>query len=137
METRQATYLAYRSIGIKPPEDFNVRPWQEWCSPEAHKAKGEVIHGFILNHAKPLQLLDVWQANGRGTILTNASPEAVAAVRARFGLLESADIRSGMKSEDKAMWLGAQPRHGIYFDDSKKTIDLVAERTKWHTVWVQ
>ena len=137
VETRYANLMAYKSLGIKPPEDFNVRPWQEWCTKEAHDAKGRIIKNFILNYAKPLQLLDVWQANGRGVILTNASHEAVDAIRERFGVLATADIWIGMNSQEKVRWLAAQPRHGIYFDDSQKTINLVKEHTKWHTVLVR
>lgn len=137
INTRQANYLAYKSLGINPPDDFHVRPWQEWCTQEAHDAKGRVIDGFILNHAKPLQLLDVWEANGRGTILTNSSWEAVEAIRRRFPQLADAGIHHEINSEGKTWWLAIQPTAGVYFDDSEKTINRVREMTEWTAVLVR
>lgn len=137
METQQANRLAYKSLGITPPDDFNVRPWQEWCSEAAHTAKGRVLHQFILNHARPLQLLNVWDANGRGVILTNASDEAVAAIRVKFPILADARIETKMRTESKSWWLAIQPLAGVYFDDSQKTIDRVREMTEWTAVLVR
>lgn len=137
VETRKANYLAYKSLGINPPEDFHVRPWQEWCSQEAHDEKGRIIGRFILNHARPLQLLSVWEANGRGPILTNASPEAIAGIRATFSQLADANIKGGMRSYEKTAWLRVYAPTGVYFDDSEKTVALVKEETRWTAVLVR
>lgn len=137
METRKANYLAYKSLGITPPDDFHVRPWQEWCSKEIHDAKGAIISGFILNHAKSLQLLDIWDANGRGQILTNASEEAIEGIRNAFPQLAHANIKGGMRSYEKTAWLRVYAPTGIYFDDSEKTVALVKEETRWTPVLVR
>lgn len=136
MSTRQANYLAYKSLGIKPPPDFHVRPWQEWCSKEAHDTKGLIVHQFILNHAKALQLLGVWKANG-GPILTNASAEAVLAIRYKFPELADAEIYHGLDRIAKTSWLMGYRPTGIYFDDSEKTVATVKEETGWTAILVR
>lgn len=137
VETRKANQLAYKSLGITPPDDFHVRPWQEWCSQEAHDEKGRIIGRFILNYARPLQLLQVWEANGRGQILTNASKEAIVAIRNAFPQLADANIKGGMRSYEKTAWLRVHAPTGVYFDDSEKTVGLVKEETQWTAVLVR
>ena len=137
VDTKQANRLAYKSLGINPPDDFHVRPWQEWCSEEVHDEKGKIIGRFILNHARPLQLLNVWEANGRGKIITNASTEAIQAIRNTFPQLADADIKGGLRSYEKTAWLRVYAPTGVYFDDSEKTIALVKEETRWTAVLVR
>lgn len=132
INTRTANLNAYEHIGVRPPPDFDTRPWQEWCSERDHARKGDIIHKYLARYATPTPLLD-WYYQVRGPILTNASEQVCRFLIDKYDLFE---VNSAMTPEMKVEWL-ADRRPGLYLDDSKRTIDMVRRSTSWCAVQVR
>lgn len=136
IHTRTANRLAYASIGVIPPEDFNVRPWQEWCSPEDHDRKGEIIAEFLHKHASPTPLFQVFQQTS-GIIVTNASDDVLHTLLELYPALKNASHLLRETPAQRVEYMTQWRYGGIYFDDSLDTVMKVRERTKWEAVWVR
>lgn len=132
VHTRAANLRAYRSVGVEPPEDFHVRPWQEWCSPADHDRKSEVVVEVLLRHAAPTSLMALHERLG-GSILTSASPAVIHALVQRFPRIRSSLVEGSHTPAEKVQWL-SQREPGIYVDDSERTLAMVRARTRWRTL---
>lgn len=134
VHTRSANLAAYQELGVTPPPDFHTRPWQEWCTPEVHRAKGLIIGRYLKVASAATPLMGVFEQIGH-TILTNASDEVVSALCDLYEPLRRANILH-MKPDEKVAWLRKQPP-GFYFDDSLETVHKVREQTRWVAAYVQ
>ena len=130
VHTRDANLAAYQALGVRPPSDFHVRPWQEWCSAEVHDEKGRLLPAYLRRCATPTPLLRLFRGMG-GDIVTNSSPPAIAALREIFSELRTARIHGGLSPVEKVDWLNAASLPGLYIDDSIRTVEMVRRRTQW------
>lgn len=139
IDTKQAVYAAYASVGVQMPEDAWGKPWYEWLDDsDAHRRKAEVYHEFIPGYSRPLPLLDI-ALEEQVPIITGASSNAVASIKQHYGDLNV--VRSGCSLEDKGAMLDNlqfevvfQYGHHkcIYVDDCERTrAYLQKERTTW------
>lgn len=134
VQTRAANLAAYKELGVEPPEDFHIRPWQEWCTKEVHDAKGQIIARYLQVAAHATPLMPVYDQIGTA-ILTNASDEVVHTLCGMFETLRRATIVQ-LKPDQKVAWLRKRPP-GFYFDDSIPTVLKVREQTRWVAAFVQ
>lgn len=133
--TRDANWYAYLHLGVTPPADFHIRPWQEWCTQSIHDQKGDIIGSYLRRYARPTPMLQIFRQTG-GVILTNASRPVIRHLTGMFDELRNAEIHSGLRPEQKIEWL-RNNEPGVYFDDSESTVQMVRERTRWSAISVQ
>lgn len=135
--TRLANQVAYRYVGVEPPPDFHVRPWQQWCSPEDHDKKADALPRLLAQHAYLLPSFGILQALG-GEILTNASQASYDATVAVFPLVGQYRATISMTPADKLEWLlreqDTAQSPGIYLDDSTELVEQVRSRTRWQAL---
>lgn len=139
IETREANLAAYRSIGIEPPGDFHIRPWQEWVSPENHEKKQDVLPRFMLEHSKLLPahaILAAMAGECNCQVLTNASDRTLEIVRVLFPVFRRYTIRNNMSPDMKLEFLKSRAASGIYFDDNEELVERVRKETRWQAVSV-
>lgn len=132
VRTREANQAAYASIGVDPPIDFDVRPWQEWCSPEDHARKVEVFPKYLATMATTLPTLSILRATG-GSILTNCHRKSWEAIKTVFPELRAYVIFYEKTPDEKISLLNAG-KPGVYFDDSPSMVRRVREETAWQAI---
>lgn len=130
IHTREANLRAYHAIGVRPPQDFHVRPWQEWCSELDHDEKGRLLPAYLRRYAAPTPLLRLFRGLG-GDVVSNSSPPVISTLREIFPELRSARIHGGLSPMEKVNWLNRAELPGLYIDDSVRTVEMVRRRTKW------
>lgn len=129
VETRRANELAYRFVGVVPPGNHHVVPWQTWTTAEVHDAKNAALENFM-DEIRALPLLGM--VSPRTVILSNCSDAALVLIRRKWpvGLWPHA-IFNNLNANEKANWLRTHSPAGVYFDDSAETCALVAAQTEW------
>lgn len=132
VRTREANLEAYRSLGVDPPQDFDVRPWQEWCSPEDHERKLVVYPKYVRMLATLLPAYRLLEASG-GTILTNSNRKSLDAVVAVFPQL-AVYACLFEHTPDMKLNLLRRAKPGVYFDDSTSMVRRVREETAWQAI---
>ena len=137
IDTREANLGAYRAAGVEPPEDFAVRPWQDWCDPVTHNVKGALLPKFLANHGRVLPALKILEAFG-GHILSNASVASYAAIVAVFPSIGQYGATIETKPCDKLLWLLHEQDKsggaGVYVDDNSALVAEVRSRTRWQAL---
>jgi len=136
VSTREANLRAYKHIGVEPPEDFHVRPWQSWTTKELHDQKGEVLGEFVWDHVQLLPTFRILRAT-KGTILTNAAGRTlqhIVKVFPEIGLYNKIIERAPF---EKILWLQQQVEPGVYWDDNADFCEQVRSATEWQAVHVQ
>lgn len=134
VSTREANLMAYRSLGVEPPEDFDLRHWTTWTDKVTHDAKGQRIAIFIAKYATAGPLYSLYHRYG-GHILTMASVPVIEALEPWIRS-DSWIIRAEGRDE-KVDYLRQTQLHGIYFDDSEETVERVNRETRWTAVLAQ
>jgi hypothetical protein len=83
--TREANLYAYAQVGVTPPQNFHLLPWQDWCSETTHSAKQENLvpglraYGHLLPAATILMAVSS-SPDVRKIIVSRASPVSIAAM---------------------------------------------------------
>lgn len=124
LETREANLMAYRSLGVEPPIDFNIRPWREWTDKETHDRKNFVIGPFLRTYCSWLPCVDVWRRYP-GPVVTMCSHPVLAHLK--FVLPADMTILRADDREGKLRILRNLGPSGIYVDDSPRMRKMVNE----------
>lgn len=137
VDTRAAHEAAYREVGVEPPEDFHIRPWQDWCHERVHSEKNALLPRHLAQTARLLPAFKILEAMG-GEILTNASEESFAAIVAVFPALSQYRATRGKTPKEKFLWLleqqGDSMSPGVYLDDNEGLVRQVRRQTRWQAL---
>lgn len=127
VDSREANRLAYQSIGIQPPPNFHVRPWQQWVTQDLHDMKNLALVSFAA-HIRPGPLWSLVKSDCM--VLSNCSPAAFEVILTAMPTLRVIDVTLGLDVSAKVNWLNMR-KAGIYFDDSAETCAFVRANTEW------
>lgn len=133
VSTREANRRAYMLCGVTPPDDFHIRPWQEWCTRKQHEDKQDVLPGLMREHIALLPCFYVVYSKTGGLVLTNAAERSLNAICDAMPVIRTWTIYPEHTPEMKLSWLKSRPT-GVYFDDNTKLIEKIRRETRWQTV---
>lgn len=131
VHTKEANRQAYACVGAWPPQDFHVRPWQEWCGKDTHERKMQVLDKFrgLMTPGPAFYLL----VRAGGSILTNASTGSLSVILGAFPVLREFETYHEHDPEMKIRWLRTETP-GAYFDNSLRMVERVRRETGWQAV---
>lgn len=131
IDTKRAVQEAYRAAGVEMPESawgLSAKEWLDDQTGEIHKRKNQFYPGMLAQFAKPMPLLG-FAIKNQSTIITGASPEAVALIREIFNIENP--VFPNLDARAKVSFLLDRPV-GLYVDDDIRTRRLIRTLTcRW------
>lgn len=146
--TRDANIWAYERVGVRPPSNFHLVPWQNWISDEVHARKQKFLPEGLSRHGRLLPASRILLASGADAnsemstirvIVTRASKESLEAIRGAYPHLFRSVTRIFFALTDQQRLNVLQRLYpemtGLYFDDDESTCDDVARLSdRWRSI---